>query len=48
MKFKGYNVYQEKMIALRKIFRQEPPVKITSKPDSVVINFYTELSQKPR
>lgn len=46
VKFLGYNVYQEKMIALRKIFKEEPPVKITDKPDSVIIKFYTELSKK--
>ena len=43
VKFLGYNVYQEKMIALRKIFKQEPPVKIKDKPDSIVIKFYIEL-----
>ena len=43
IKFKGYSVYQEKMIALKKIFNQEPPVKIINKPDSVIIQFYTAL-----
>jgi hypothetical protein len=46
IKFKGFTVYQEKMIALRKIFKQDPPTKITDKPDSLVINFYTELSKE--
>jgi hypothetical protein len=42
-KFLGYNVYQEKMIALKKIFKREPPKKITDKPDSVIIKFYMSL-----
>ncbi|WP_343673619.1 hypothetical protein [Chitinophaga sp.] len=46
IKFKGFTVYQEKMLALQKIFKQAPPAKITDKPDSLVINFYTELSKE--
>jgi hypothetical protein len=38
--FKGFTVYQEKMIALQKIFKKTPPVKVTSEPDSTIINFY--------
>ena len=38
--FKGYNVYQQKMIALRKILKVPLPVDLTSDPDSVIINFY--------
>ena len=45
IRFKGFTVYQEKMIALKKIFKTEPPVKITDIPDSIVIIFYTELYQ---
>lgn len=45
LKFKGYNIYQEKAIALGKIFGKQPSVKITNKPDSLVIKFYRELSQ---
>lgn len=47
LQFKGISVYQSKMGALKKIFKQESPVKITHRPDSTVIKFYTELSQKP-
>lgn len=47
LQFKGITIYQAKMIALKKIFKQEPPVKITYQTDSSIINFYTELSQKP-
>ena len=46
IKFKGYNVYQEKMIALSKIYKKKPPKEITSIPDSTVINFYLEIVQK--
>jgi hypothetical protein len=42
LKFKGISVYQSKMGALKKILKQEPPVTITRKPDSLVIKFYTE------
>jgi len=45
LKFKGYNIYQEKMIALSKIYKQKPPIEITDKPDSTIIKFYTELSE---
>lgn len=46
MQFKGCSVYQEKMIALRKILKIESPVKITRDPDSTVIRFYTEAASK--
>jgi len=39
IRFKGFSVYQEKMGALEKITNLIPPVEITRKPDSVVINF---------
>ena len=42
--FKGVTVYQAKMDALRKIFKKEPPVKITYKLDSTIIKFYIQLS----
>src|SRR5258708_22557922 len=32
LRFKGFSVYQEKMIALKKILKIEPPVKITRDP----------------
>lgn len=40
IKFKGFSVYQEKMIAIGKILNVDPPVEITNIPDSVIINFY--------
>lgn len=43
LRFKGFTVYQEKMIALQKIFKTEPPVKINRKPDSIVIEYYMNL-----
>ena len=48
LKFKGYNVYQEKMIALNKIYKQSPPVQITNKPDSVIIKFYIGLVERTK
>jgi hypothetical protein len=42
-RFKGFSVYQEKMIALKKIFKTEPPLRIENIPDSNVIKFYTDL-----
>jgi hypothetical protein len=44
--FKGVSVYQAKMEALSKIFKTEPPTKISYKPDSNIISFYTELYKK--
>jgi len=46
IQFKGFSVYQEKMVALRKILRREPPVKITRDPDSIVIRFYIKAASK--
>jgi hypothetical protein len=45
LQFKGVTVYQAKMTALRKIFKQDPPIEITHKPDSLVIKFYIELAK---
>jgi len=45
-RFLGVSVYQEKMIALKKILKTEPPVKITRNPDSAVIRFYTVAASK--
>lgn len=42
--FKGISVYQSKMIALKKILKQQPTVDITRKPDSTVIKFYTKAT----
>ncbi len=46
LQFKGLSVYQEKMIALRKILKVESPVRITRVPDSLVIRFYTKAASK--
>ena len=46
LRHKGLTVYQAKMEALQKIFGKEPPIKISSMPDSVVIKFYTEMIMK--
>mgnify|MGYP003530102403 FL=1 len=46
--FKGSSVYQQKMIALRKIYNTGPPVAITYKPDSVVIKFYAALFEQSK
>jgi len=48
LKYKGYNIYQEKMIALSKIYKQRPPAQITSNPDSSVIKFYISLSDRKK
>jgi hypothetical protein len=34
------------MIALKKILKVEPPVKITYRPDSVAIKFYTKAAER--
>ena len=44
--FKGVTVYQAKMKALQKIFKEFPPTEITYKPDSSVIKFYISLYRK--
>ena len=44
--FKGFSVYQSKMIALKKIFSKDPPVPITYRPDSLVIKFYNGLIRR--
>lgn len=43
IKYKGISVYQAKMEALSDIYEVQPPIKITYKPDSLVIKFYTRL-----
>lgn len=48
LEFKGSSVYQQKMIALRKIFKTEPPVAINYRPDSVIIKFYADLFEKSK
>ena len=45
IRFKGFTVYQEKMIALEKILKIKPPVKITIEPDSTIIKFYLGLTK---
>jgi len=44
IRFKGFSVYQEKMIALRKLLRIEPPIPITRYPDSLIIRFYSHYA----
>ncbi len=44
--FKGFSVYQEKMVALKDILKIEPPSKITWKPDSTIIVFYTKAASR--
>jgi len=46
LSFKGFTVYQEKMFALKRICKREPPVPITYLPDSAVILFYSKLFQE--
>ena len=46
IQFKGFTVYEEKMAALRKIYKKEPPVKISWKPDSTIIKFYIEYAKE--
>ena len=46
LQFKGFSVYQEKMGALEKIFKRQPPVKISRQPDSVVIKFFIEMAKE--
>ncbi len=46
LRFMGFSVYQEKMMALKKILKKEAPVEITWNPDSTVIRFYTEEASK--
>jgi hypothetical protein len=43
--FYGVSVYQAKMEALEEIFQKSPPNKITYRPDSRVIKFYSELAK---
>ena len=44
VKFKGFTVYEEKMLALKKIYKKEPLLDITYLPDSAIIVFYIKLS----
>jgi hypothetical protein len=48
LKFKGFSVYQEKMIALRKIYQAPPPRPITRQPDSIIIMFYLKITKSHR
>jgi len=43
--FKGISVYQSKITALSKLSGVVPPVKVTYKPDTVVINFYSRWAK---
>lgn len=44
--FKGISVYQSKVTALSKISNLEPPRKITYKPDTVIVNFYSNWARE--
>lgn len=44
--FKGFTVYEEKMIALIKIYKIKPPQNITDDPDSTIIKFYLKYSKE--
>ncbi len=46
LRFKGFSVYQEKMGALEKIFKRQPPVRIFRQPDSDVIKFFIEMAKE--
>jgi len=46
LEFKGFSVYQEKMLAIKDILNIKPPVTITRDPDSVIIKFYTKAASK--
>ncbi len=45
-KFKGISVYQAKMTAMKKITGIEPPMEITYRPDTTIINFYFRLAKQ--
>ena len=44
IRFKGFSVYQEKMGALKKILKASPPTKLTYRPDSTIIKFYSKVA----
>lgn len=44
--FKGISVYQSKVTALSKMSKLEPPRKITYKPDTVIVNFYSKWASE--
>ncbi|WGK94875.1 MULTISPECIES: hypothetical protein [Flavobacterium] len=46
LKFKGYSVYQAKMLAIKRISKKEPSRIISRKPDSLVIKYYILLFSK--
>ena len=47
IKFKGYSVYQAKMLAIKKISKKEPPRIIDKLSDSLIINYYILLYKSP-
>lgn len=46
LKFKGISIYQSKIIALYKMSGLEPPRKITYRPDTLIINFYSKWARE--
>jgi hypothetical protein len=44
--FKGISVYQSKITALSKLSGIMPPVKLTYKPDTVIVNFYSRWARR--
>lgn len=45
MNFYGISVYQSKMVALKKISGETPPLEITYLPDSAVVNYYASWAK---
>jgi hypothetical protein len=48
LNFKGFSVYQAKMIALKKIYKEAPPGKITSLPDSAILLFFNNIYKQDK
>ncbi|MDN3584375.1 hypothetical protein [Mucilaginibacter flavus] len=46
LRYKGFSVYQEKMIAIKTILKIGPPKTITREPDSTIIQFYVNAASK--
>jgi hypothetical protein len=43
IRFKGMSIYQIKMHALKRFTGTNPPKRITSEPDSSILNFYADI-----
>ncbi len=44
--FKGQSVYQSKVIALKKITNKDSMLRITRKPDTLIINYFKHFFRK--